>query len=72
MKITENIKDYIKTNGITQSYIADKLGMKQDTFCIILNGKRKLAIDEYCKICNVLNVPFEYFLQSPSSPSSVS
>lgn len=62
MCVTDEIKRFLEENGIKQSYVADGAGIKRDALCTTLNGKRKLPLDEYCRICKVLNVPFEFFL----------
>lgn len=62
MDIVSKIKSYIDDNGLKQSYIADKAGIKRDAFCTSLNGKRKIAIDEYCRICAALGVGFDFFM----------
>lgn len=62
MCVTNEIKQFLEKNGIKQSYVADGAGIKRDALCTTLNGRRKLPIDEYCRICKALNVPFEFFL----------
>ena len=57
-----NIRTYIERSGIKQGYVADKAGIKRDAFCMTMQGKRKLTLDEYCKICAALNVPVDMFI----------
>lgn len=66
MCITEEIKSFIEEKGIKQSYIADRTGIKRDALCTSLQGKRKLPVDEYQKICIALEVPFGFFMEKKS------
>lgn len=70
MDIASSIKIYINKSGIMQSYIADKAGIRRDSFCALLNGKRKIAIDEYCRICAVLGVEFDFFIKATDNSSA--
>ena len=60
----QRIQTYLKDHGIKQAFIAEKCGWsKQKTSCII-NGKSKMAVEEYQVLCKVLGVPYEVFLDS--------
>lgn len=54
--IAENIREYLKANGITQEYIAKKTGMTKQAVSSSLCGARKLSADEYVSICEALGV----------------
>ena len=64
MTVAENIKKYLESNGIKQSVIAKKAGMRADSFCSALNGKRKVTVDEYVKICTALCEPIGAFIDT--------
>lgn len=55
------INNYLKNNGIKQTFLCKKTGFTRHCISYSLTGKRKLSIDEYVKICKVLKVPYEYF-----------
>lgn len=57
------IKEYLNANGIKQSFVAEKTGLSAMVISDICNGNRKIDVVEYYKICKVLNVPFETFLE---------
>ncbi len=59
--IAEAIAKYIKENGINKEDLSKKTGLTKRCISMSLKGNRKLAIDEYEKICIALNVPYEYF-----------
>lgn len=62
MDIAKTIKTYLDDQGIKQSHIAKKTGIKINAINLSLNGKRKLLADEYVSICNSLEVPLDFFI----------
>lgn len=60
--VREAIAKYLEDNGIKQNYLAMKINMSPVTLNTILNGKRKIDIEEYAKICDALNVTYDLFL----------
>ena len=64
--LNENISAYLKRNGITQSHIAETVGIHQQTFSNMMNGKRKLTAEEYVRICRALGKSTEYFVDKAS------
>lgn len=59
--VAEQIKAYIEERGIKQAAVAKASGMTETALSHSLNGKRKLAADEFVKICRFLRVPFDTF-----------
>ena len=59
--VGEMIKDYLESNGIKKSFVADKIGITQARFSEILNKGRVIDCQLYFKICRALNVPLETF-----------
>ena len=57
-----NIKNYLISKGISQTYVANKTGIPISTLNAILNGNRKLLAEEYFVICQALDVPLETFI----------
>lgn len=55
------IRNYLKTNGITSTFLATNLNMSDMVISSMLAGKRKIKIEEYVAICNILKVDFDYF-----------
>lgn len=60
--VREAIAKYLEDNGIKQNKIASKIDMSPVTFNTIINGTRKIDIEEYVKICNALGVSYDLFL----------
>ncbi len=48
------IKEYMKENGIKQSYVADRIGTSPQILGTILNEKRKLEAAEFFKLCDAI------------------
>lgn len=56
METYKKIKYHLTSHGIKQIYLSRKTGIKKSTLNAALNGKRRLYVDEFGKICSVLNV----------------
>lgn len=67
MEIGVKINNYLKSNGISQSFLSSKIGMNPSKLNLALNGKRKLNLSEYESICWALGVGVEMFLE-PKAP----
>lgn len=63
MYVYEKVKLYIQENHLKQTSIARKAGIKINTFNAMLNGKRKMYVDDLIAICYALNVSSETFIQ---------
>lgn len=63
MAIQDAIRSYMNANGIKQSYVASKSGINPTSLCLILNGKRRLLVEEYMEICSSLGVSDDYFIR---------
>lgn len=56
------IKEYISQKGLKLVAVANKAGIPLNTFSAMVNGKRKITVEEYVRICAALGVPFEQFI----------
>lgn len=56
-----DIKKYLEANGIKQSFVAEQTGIPAPILNMMLNDNRKIEVNEYMKICDVIGVPFDYF-----------
>lgn len=57
------IKKYLEEHGIKQSFVADKVGLTASQMSDICIKDRSIDCLVYYKICKVLNVPLESFLE---------
>jgi len=62
MNITAKIRTYLKDTGRTQTYLCRRAGLSSTAMSLALGGKRRLRLDEYCKICKALDVEPGFFL----------
>ncbi len=53
---------YMKDKLIKSTSVADKSGIRRDTFSRILSGGRRIYADEVATICKSLEVSFEFLL----------
>ena len=58
------IKEHLDQNGIKYSFVAEKANIPAPVMSVILSGSRDVKILEYYRICRVLNVPFEKFIDN--------
>lgn len=57
------IKKYLDEHGIKQSFVAEKVGLSASQMSDICIKDRGIDCIVYYKICKVLNVPLEQFLE---------
>lgn len=63
MRVNQSkMRQYIQETGLKQSVIAQKVGITDSSLSLALLGKRRLEAGEYVSICNVLDVPFDFFV----------
>ena len=60
--VGKNIHRYLLEHGIKQSFVADELGMPPTTFSSMLLEKQRIDIETYARICSVLGVSLEKFV----------
>lgn len=61
MKINANIRKYLEEHGITQTFLAQKAGMKRNAVTSMLNNRRRITAEELSKIANALGVDANIF-----------
>lgn len=61
--VGKRIGQYLKDHGITQSFVAEKVGIDKPRMSDICTKGRSIDCVLYYKICKALNVPFETFLE---------
>ena len=62
MNIAAKIKVYLKETGRSQAYLCTQTGLSPTALSLALGCKRRLRLDEYCKICKALGVDSGFFL----------
>lgn len=59
--INQRIKIYLAENGVTQYSLSKKLGISPSSLHTQLNGSH-MDVHRYVEICELLDVPCDYFL----------
>ena len=67
MNLNTAIYNYLQDSGISKSYVAKETGITPNALNLSLKGKRKFAVDEYIKICDILKVPYDFFVNEKSA-----
>lgn len=49
--VQTNLRDYVKSNGIKQSFIAERTGLKEYTVSDIFTLRREMKADEFVMMC---------------------
>ncbi len=70
------LKDYMKVNGIKQSYVAEKMGTSPQVLGTILNEKRKLEAVEFFALCdaigaNAIDIATDAGIYQPSQEKAI-
>lgn len=52
----QNIKKLIEMKGFKKKAIAEKMGYSENQFSALLNGRRKVSLEDIIQICNLLEV----------------
>ena len=60
--VGKRIQQYIKDNGVKQTYLAERVGITDAKLSCIVNGQRDIDCIEYAKICKALGVDYGEFL----------
>ena len=62
-RFCKGLQNYINDHCLKKSAIAEKVGIRKDTFSRILNGQRRVFGEEIANICSALGKSFEEILE---------
>jgi len=68
LRINERVKKYIDDNHLKQISISKDMGIPNPTFNAMLNGKRKMYVDDLESFCRVVGVSADLILRYGESP----
>lgn len=60
--IVQRIEEMLKTEGLTQSKLANGIGVNQSTVCNWLNGKKEPSIESLWKLADFFDVSVDYLI----------
>ena len=66
--INRAVCNFIRTNDKKPGNIADKAGIRRDTFSRIINCRRPIYADELVPILNAAGMPLESALEALNNP----
>lgn len=61
-QINQRLRKYLDENDKKPSALADKAGIRRDTFSAILGSRRPVYAEEVVPICNAAGCSVEYLL----------
>lgn len=62
--IWEGIKDYVTEKKLSQKQIAENMNISESRLSLMLNGKRRMTVDDYLGICKAIAVQPTKFLNN--------
>lgn len=62
-KLGPKIQKYLKEEGISQDFLAERLEISVSSLNQMLTGSSKLPAEVYLKICQLLHRPVDYFIE---------
>lgn len=67
----KGLNAYVEDKLIKQSSVADRAGIRRDTFSRILGGGRRIYAEEAAAICEALGVSFEFLMEYYANTRSI-
>jgi predicted XRE-type DNA-binding protein len=64
--IYNKMRDYVVQNDLNQRVIAANMGLSESQVSLLLNGKRRLTVEDYLSFCWAISVSPTKFL--PTTP----
>lgn len=65
--VHERVCAAVKKSGFKQKFIAEHIGVSEQTFVAMLNGTRKISVDEFFGLCGILGkTPDELYNFNPA------
>lgn len=61
LRLGQKVKTYLKEKGITQRHLAAISGIEEKRLSFLLNSKAIMWAEENFKICEALDVPYDFF-----------
>lgn len=62
--ICKMLNDYVIANGLSRKVIAANMKISEPRLSLMLNGKRRLTIEDYVSFCNAIAVSPMRFIRN--------
>lgn len=69
MSIHERVRQYVCEHSLSQTLIARNMGISPAKLSRLLNGQRKMTVDDYEQLCYAMAVDPIYFLHDNRIPA---
>lgn len=60
--IYDKMRDFVVRNDLSQRVIAANMGITESQVSLLLNGKRRLTVEDYLSFCQAISVSPTKFL----------
>lgn len=60
--VYETMREYVVVNDLSQKVIAINMGITESQVSLLLNGKRRLTVEDYLSFCRAISVSPTKFL----------
>ena len=60
--VYEAMREYVVANDLSQKVIAINMGITESQVSLLLNGKRRLTVEDYLSFCRAISVSPTKFL----------
>ena len=60
--VWKQLREYVDANGLSQRVIASNMGCTESQVSCLLNGKRRLTVEDYLLFCRAICVSPNRFL----------
>ena len=61
--IAARVRSYVSEKQLSQKLIAKNMNISESRLSLMLNGKRKMTVDDYLNLCIAIAVPPIKFLE---------
>lgn len=63
MEFQKKLKKYLEEHGIKQKFVAEKAGIQENVFSMMLNGQRKMYVEDFYSVVKALNLDVNEFFK---------
>ena len=63
----EKVRGYIEMRDLSQKIIAANMGISESRLSLMLNGKRRMTVDDYIDLCRAMAVDPRFFYGQPKA-----
>ena len=60
--VYKTMREYVVANDLSQKVIAINMGITESQVSLLLNGKRRLTVEDYLRFCRAISVSPTKFL----------